>query len=396
MKIADLRWMACVALLCAACGNDTEDDDASTDEGRGEDRDSGRPPSENPDGGGAPADAGTGDAGMQHENPTFPSAKGLCDDLETDFEGDDACLKAPDPDVGFQIHIGPSDYDDPAQVEPFIMMPGDESSQCYLKKVPLDHDAHYMVFELSGRPGTHHIINTLRTDDLPEGFGSCGDQQNSGGTIGGASKPHMPPIPVAPENEGLGVPVKAHQQAQHDMHYFNFTDQPILREFWMNLYFVPEDEVTQVPSRIGGLGGFGWTRNPIQPGTHQVYPFECPISTDGRIISLLGHTHSHALRETAYIRRAGGQREKVFEQYDYLEPQVFTFDSLTENPGFSDDAPGAHTGMLEVFAGDVLEWECEVKNDSEVPLRYTNAVQTGEMCNIWGMSIGPQISCYLP
>jgi hypothetical protein len=29
------------------------------------------------------------------------------------------------------------------------------------------------------------------------------------------------------------------------------------------------------------------------------------------------------------------------------------------------------------------------------PLRYVNEVETGEMCNIWGMSIGPTISCFL-
>jgi hypothetical protein len=276
------------------------------------------------------------------------------------------------------------------------MQPGGESSQCYRKKLALDHDAHYMVFELSGRPGTHHIINTIRTDDLTEGFGTCGDQTASGGTIGGASKPHMPPLPVAPENEGLGVPLKANQQAQHDMHYFNFTDRPILREFWMNLYYVAEEDVTQTPGRIAGLGGFSWNRAPIQPGTHMVYPFECPITVSGRIVTLLGHTHAHALRETAHIRRADGRRDKVFEQYDYLEPKVFAYDSLTENPEFSDSEAGAVSGMLEVSAGDVLEWECEVNNTSEVPLRYINAVQTGEMCNIWGSTVGPTISCYLP
>jgi hypothetical protein len=392
MEIANLRWVLCLALVCAGCKEEaTPDDDPSPRDERDGGR--GNPDDDEADDDDARADAGAPDAQTPAVNAEFPSVRGMCD-LDTDFDGDDACLPAPDPDKGFQIHIGPSDYDDPAQVEPFLMMPGDESSQCYRKKLALDHDAHYMVFELSGRPGTHHIINTIRTDDLTEGFGACGDQQASGGTIGGASKPHMPPLPVAPENEGLGVPLRANQQAQHDMHYFNFTDQPILREFWMNLYFVPEEEVTQTPARIAGLGGVGWNRAPILPGTHQVYPFECPISVSGRIITLLGHTHAHALRETAHIRRADGRRDKVFEQYDYLEPKVFAYDSLTDNPEFSDSEAGAHSGMLEVSAGDVLEWECEVHNTSEVALGYTNHVQTGEMCNIWGMTVGPTISCF--
>jgi hypothetical protein len=49
----------------------------------------------------------------------------------------------------------------------------------------------------------------------------------------------------------------------------------------------------------------------------------------------------------------------VFEQYDYLEPQIFIYDSLTMNSMFSDSAPGAHSGLLEVKNGDALVWECE-------------------------------------
>jgi len=327
---------------------------------------------------------------------TIPSARGLCD-LHTDFPGDEACLAPPDPDEGFQIHIGPSDYDDAAQIDSFVMEPGDESSECYLKPIPTDRDVLYFVYELSGRPGTHHIINTL-VAEAPEGWAACesfAPGGNNMGSIGGASKAHMPPMPVAPENEHLGIPLAAGQTVRHDMHYFNLTDTPILREFWMDVYYVDPEQVEQRPTRIAGLGGFGWNFRPIQPGTHEVFAYECPINTDGRVVQLLGHTHKHGIRETAHIRRANGERVKVFEQYDYLEPQIFMFDTLTENPEFSDRAPGAWTGLLEVFAGDALEWECEVNNDSMTPLRYVNEVETGEMCNIWGMTVGPTISCFL-
>jgi hypothetical protein len=328
---------------------------------------------------------------------TIPSARGLCN-LHTKFPGDDACLGVPDPDKGFQIHIGPDDYDDPAQIAKFSMKPGAESSECYMKKMPNMTEVLYLVYELSGRPGTHHIINTLRADDLPEDWGRCVSFAPGGsnlGSIGGASKSHMPPMPIAPENENLGIPLAAHIQAQHDMHYFNLTDAPILREFWMNLYYVKADGDTIRPNRIAGLGGLGWNTSPILPGVHTVFSYECPISADGRIIQLLGHTHAHGIRETAHIRHKNGERMKVFEQFDYLEPQIFMYDSLTRNPAFADGQAGAKTGLLEVVAGDVLEWECEVNNDSKTALRYVNEVKTGEMCNIWGMSVGPAISCFL-
>jgi hypothetical protein len=406
-RFALLARVGCMALACAACngsdgdnqGDPPDDNDGDTMESSGDPSNgasgSAAPPDSEGEGEGSETGGAAGDDAIAGPRPmTIPSARGMCD-IDSGFPGDEACLAPPDPDKGFQIHIGPDDYTDPAQIAVFAMEPGDESSECYMKKMPLDHDAFYFVYELSGRAGTHHIINTLRADDVPDGFGSCGGGEGSSlGMFGGASKPHMPPMPVAPENENLGLPIKANMQVQHDMHYFNLTQAPILREFWMNVYYVDPEKVEETPLQIAGLGGFGWNRAPIEPGTHQVYAYECPIESDGRIIQLLGHTHAHGIRETAHIRRANGDRLKVFEQYDYLEPQIFMYDSLTENPEFSVRAPGAHTGMIDVAAGDALEWECEINNDSTTPLRYINEVQTGEMCNIWGMSIGPRIACF--
>jgi hypothetical protein len=326
---------------------------------------------------------------------TIPSARGGCN-LDSGFPGDEACLVPPAPDKGFQVHVGPTDYADAAQVQQFLMEPGGESSECFFKKTVNDVDISYMVFEFSGRPGTHHIINTLLSEDLPEGFGTCrsfvGGMTNIG-SLGGASKAHMPPMPIAPENENLGIPLSPRTQAQHDMHYFNLTEEPILREFWMNIYYVDPAVADERPNRIRGMGGLEWNFSPIAAGTHKVYPYECPIVGDGRIIQLLGHTHAHGVRESAWVRRAGGEQVKVFEQYDYLEPQIFMYDSLTENPMFSSASPGAWSGLLDVKDGDVLMWECEVNNDSAAALRYTNEVETGEMCNIWGMTVGSTISC---
>ncbi len=433
-RFAWLGGSVCVALVCTACGSSSGDDTpgqtpssvdmnpmqqpnaAAGSGGDGtqpSDTAGGAAPTEpggNAGSGSDPGTAGTGDddpvggnadAGTAGPKPmTIPSARGMCPDLNSGFPGDEACLAPPDPDKGFQIHIGPDDYNDPAQIDVFKMEPGEESSECYMKKLPITEERLYLVYELSGRPGTHHIINTLRADDIPNGFGACVSFMPGGnnlGSIGGASKAHMPPMPIAPENENLGIPLQANMQVQHDMHYFNLTEETILREFWMNVYYVDPEQVEERPARIGGLGGFGWRgANAIQPGTHEVYKYECAIDTDGRIIQLLGHTHAHGIRETAHIRRANGERLKVFEQYDYLEPQIFMYDSLTQNPDFSSSAPGAHTGILPVSAGDVLEWECEIKNDSQTALTYTNEVQTGEMCNIWGMTVGPAISCFLP
>ena len=89
--------------------------------------------------------------------------------------------------------------------------------------------------------------------------------------------------------------------------------------------------------------------------------------------------------------------EKVFEMYDPYDPAVFDYNSITTNPTFSAQAAGATSGLLPVSDGDILQWECHIINNSLVALRYVNEVQTGEMCNLWGATIGTEaISCVQP
>jgi hypothetical protein len=141
--------------------------------------------------------------------------------------------------------------------------------------------------------------------------------------------------------------------------------------------------------QMRGYGGVTWTFSPIAPGTDQVYSYSHPITGNGYIMALLGHYHAHGRRFTASITRKGTTTpEKVYETFDYNEPVILHYNSIVENAPFADGMAGAVSGVLEVHDGDVLNWECHVINDGQVPLRYTNEVQTGEMCNLWGHSVG--------
>ena len=141
-----------------------------------------------------------------------------------------------------------------------------------------------------------------------------------------------------------------------------------------------------------------WSFAPIAPGTKQTYPYECAIKGDGRILSLLGHYHAHGKHFTASIRRkATGKVDKVFEMYDFMDPATFEYDTVSQNPMFTASAPGAVSGLLDVKDGDVLMWDCYIENDSNVGLTYTNEVKTGEMCNLWGSSLGIMpVNCVIP
>jgi hypothetical protein len=346
-----------------------------------------------PNGDAAPADGVKADAIDHHAD-----LRGKCN-LKTSYPDDEACIPPPPPGTGMQIHVGPTNYDDPAEVAQFLIHPGDELDECFTLHTPNDKPIHYQTFVLSGRKGTHHIINTMYSDKLDEGkFGRCSDAQTASvGTLPGASKPYMARGTVAPEYAHVGRLVPAQTTFQADMHYYNFTNEDIIREFWLNIYFVDDAEITEEAQQIRGFGGLSWNSKPIQPGTDEVYKYSCPIKGDGYLLSLLGHYHAHGKRFTATIQRASGALDKVFEMYDYTDPATFEYNTVVDNPAFSDITAGAVSGRLAVHDGDSLLWECHIINDSDVALHYVNMVKTGEMCNIWGASVGVnRIDCLLP
>jgi hypothetical protein len=332
----------------------------------------------------------------------YPDIRGGCG-IDSGYADDEACLPAPDPSEGMQIHVGPSNYQDKDEIAKYILMPGEEVSACWTFHTPNEQEIYYQSYTLSGRAGTHHIINTMYNMEMTDGgFVTCADpgtgtNSNIIDNLPGASKPYMERTPVAPENEHIGRKVPAHVASQADMHYYNFTDKPLLREFWMNIYFADKDKITMIEDQIRGMGGLSWNSMPIPPRTDMVYKYSCPITGDGRVLSLLGHYHSHGQRFTASLQRKSGDVEKVFEMYDYLDPATFQYDTVSQNPDFSDSAAGAVSGMLNVSDGDTLLWECHIVNDSDVGLTYTNMVKTGEMCNMWGSSLGiTPLNCLIP
>jgi len=400
ITIKRLSLPLCALCALAACGSDEESSAAPSgveaSAGSPASADADKQPDKAADNDGEKA-AQTGSSSSKNDAADtyrdYPDPRGACA-INSGYPDDRACILPPSPEEGMQIHVGPSNYDDPEEVAKFIMRPGEESSECWTFHTPNDTDIYYQTAVLSGRAGTHHIINTMFDGDLKDGGftrcadGGTGQSVTSIGSLPGASKPYMPRGHIAPENKYVGRKIPARVAAQADMHYYNFTERDIIREFWMNIYFVDASQVKEEASQIRGMGGFGWNREPIAPGTDKVYEYSCPIKGEGRILSLLGHYHAHGKRFTARLKRGDADPIKVFEMFDFMDPASFEYDSRTKNPDFSDSAAGALSGVLEVHDGDVLSWECHIVNDSNVGLRYVNEVKTGEMCNLWGASLG--------
>jgi hypothetical protein len=316
----------------------------------------------------------------------YPDLRGMCT-ISSGFPNDDACITAPPAGEGFQVHVGPDDYTNMTEVNKFVLPAGMELTECYTVALPNTEDVFYQTTLVSGRSGTHHVIANYAAAGTPTGEFTLGCPGGALGTLPGAPTAYVPRARVAPEYADVGRRIPANSVGMFDMHYFNFTQEPLLREFWLNIYTMDEESVKREALQMRGYGGVTWSFSPIQPGTDMVYKYSHPITGNGFIMALLGHYHAHGVRFTMSITRSG-MTTKVYETFDYNDPIIFNYNSITQNPPFADGQAGATSGILEVMNGDVLNWECHVINDGTVPLRYTNQVNTGEMCNAWGHSVG--------
>src|ERR1051325_849741 len=83
----------------------------------------------------------------------------------TKFPGDELCIAPPPADQGFQVHIGPTDYDDPEQLADFVLEPGVERTDNYYLKSANADDIYYYRRQYRMRPGSHHMILYSVTSD---------------------------------------------------------------------------------------------------------------------------------------------------------------------------------------------------------------------------------------
>jgi hypothetical protein len=318
--------------------------------------------------------------------------------VESRFLDNDACLLAPPAGRGLQIHVGPSGYDDPAELEAWVIAPGEEIvDDCWSFHTPNDIDVVYAEWELSARPGVHHVLHTLYGAEVADGeFEACRDnarpEGNAVADLPSAHRNRIPRKALAPENAGVGWPVQARAPVQARLHHFNFTDQPLLRELWMNLYF-PESPPTEVARPLRASGGVDWV---IEPQAELIERFEWPIDASGRLLSLTGHILPGTLRLSAWLRRASGEREHILEVVEVSEPISYSFDTVTLNPPMSGPSGGAHSGTLAVEPGDALEWECHVFNGTANRLTHVDDATAGAICNLTGATVGVDIDAALP
>jgi hypothetical protein len=95
---------------------------------------------------------------------------------------------------------------------------------------------------------------------------------------------------------------------------------------------------------------------------------------------------SHTTRLSAFIQRASGARDTIYEDYAHQAPFLAMFNSVMQNPSPSaaTGTSGAVSGVLSAHPGDRISWECDVQNDTDAALRFSDSVTSGETCNLFG------------
>ncbi len=306
-------------------------------------------------------------------------------DLTTQFPGDDLCILPPDPGEGLQIHLGPSDYDDPDETAPYMIAPGVESTECNYQTLNNDAISFYSQYYRM-RPGSHHLFVELTNTDT-QGWTPESGCDGSALLIAGTQR-SVYDFPAGgvqpPEDQDLGRPFGAQAKVMLQAHFINTTETPVLREAWVNLM---KANTTDTPRMLGGITMFAGIQKAFAPGTVTTTDYSCENThADRRVVSLFGHRHAHSTQFTAWVEHPSGQKDLLYQDWDWHEPTELMFNSITTNP-LPDPAAktaGGMSGLLVLAAGDKLDWECIVNNDSDNTLTFSNEVYKGEMCNVFG------------
>lgn len=322
------------------------------------------------------------------EPPETAEAPGEACNIDTGFDGDDNCIAPPAADEGFQIHVGPTDYDDPDDVSRFLLMPGTETVECWHTTTGNDHDIYTRQRRYRMRPGSHHLILKEANGAAPaeEGWGDCPDGLS--GSFGGSQNSVTDSGfgDIAPEDAGYASLIEANTHTAAEVHYFNAIEDPVLREVWVNIYEADPDTVTDTWRGVSLIGLNGLR---VKPGATENIRYSSVNTLENRrIAGMVGHVHSHTTRMSVW-HVSGEDRQLVYELYDWAEPKGIAFNTLTKNP--KPDATtlteGGYSGLLNLAVGDRIEWECEVSNDLEFDLVFANEALTAEMCIVFGRTV---------
>jgi hypothetical protein len=293
-------------------------------------------------------------------------------DIHTQWAGDEYCIKPPPADKGFQIHIGPTDYDNPDPK--YLNQPGTETNENFPATSGNSSEIYYYVRQYRMRPGSHHLI-------LNAGSSGFGGRRLGGTQNLSRDNPEKGVIP--PEDQGVGIKLGASTALNVNLHYVNFSDKPMLKEAWVNVWYRDAKDVTEPANEMYSFAPIN-----IAAKSHVILHGVCPITQAGRILSHYGHRHANNLRFTTW-RERGGKQELIYEDFDWKEPLTLQYSSTVTNkpPDAANKIAGGWSGMLDLVPGDNVVFECEIVNNTDHTFRGANEAEDDEMCILIGDTV---------
>jgi hypothetical protein len=358
--------------------------------------------------------------------------------FKTAFPGDQYCILPPPPDQGIQVGLHPqgksywdqmwagdySGYDNPSA--DWLLQPGQEVTQNYHGSAdnPDKHNYYRTYFRM--RTGSHHNIITLNDNSTPFPDGwiplTAGTEaspaifnSNMGSllaVLGGQERPddgQPATLDKPPEDNGYYLSWPASPGIVFNMHHFNPTGGPVLREGWVNIWW--ETDARVLENWYMGLDSNEPKTMNIAPGSvvDLHYSWTIPSSSDPiRLVRVFGHRHFWTTNFTSWIERAGSNApEVIYQSFDWFNMPTYRYDSLAQNPT---PVPGAHgdgaaSGIVMLNPGDKLHFNCHIEYtdqraatngnapnpESAGNLRFKNEVYGGEMCIQYGNWTGSQL-----
>jgi hypothetical protein len=340
---------------------------------------------------------------------------------KTPYPGDEFCILPPPPDQGVQVGVHPqgdaywqkmyahdySDYESDALTRPSQLAASSEVVQNFDTKASNPGAHNYFRLDSRMRDGSHHLVSWFNSTPVPDGWEPVtGNEQSGIGTeptfynVQNTHSDRPSAVDLAPEDDGLGASFAAHASVGFQLHHINAGPVPILREVWINVWWVPDGK-TVVPVVADAVSA------PIDYPPDKVFDnTSTALATgDTRIVSVFGHRHAWTPRFSAQIIRASGDTEELYDSFDWLEMPTFQLDSVTTNPapGIAAQSDGATSGLTVLHKGDKVQFACHVDTTAAqarklgvpVPsanLQFANEAIGAEMCVLYLETTGPHLA----
>jgi len=326
---------------------------------------------------------------------------------KTPYEGDEYCILPPPAELGTQVHVGPADYAEPGT---FALAPGSEENTFYYVNAQNADEHYYYRTNWRMRPGSHHMIISVSDEDRTDGWAAdlagpdaknvgaaAFDTSRSSRSFGGAQRVDLDrpqgTLDVPPENVGIGALLNPKQQFSFNLHHINTSDTNVLREAWVNVWYMEEQDVTQ---KMLPLAASGSPRDVSIPARQRtVLKYKCDVQADSRIITMNGHRHAHTDRFAIWVKKESGEVINAYESFNWEDMPTYQYDSVSMNPtpDVNGKLDGASSGELKVTKGDEVHFMCDINNTLDVPLRFANEAIDGEMCILFGSYVGATSPC---